>query len=49
MLAQAGSQIEILGFHARLRIAVQRYFWDRKTGVTQWEHPGCQVPETVSA
>eukprot|EP00435_Cladocopium_sp_Y103_P047354 s200_g13.t2 len=25
------------------------YFWDRGTGRTQWEHPECQVSETVAA
>ena len=25
-----------------------RYFWDRGSGLTQWEHPDCQVNETVA-
>ncbi|CAJ1336320.1 unnamed protein product [Effrenium voratum] len=25
------------------------YYWDRSSGLTQWEHPDCQVMETVSA
>lgn len=25
------------------------YFWDRRSGLTQWHHPGCQVNETVAA
>lgn len=24
------------------------YFWDRGSGLTQWEHPDCQVNETVA-
>lgn len=24
------------------------YFWDRGSGLTQWEHPDCQVTETVA-
>ena len=32
-----------------LKCLCLRYFWDRRSGLTQWHHPGCQVNETVAA
>ena len=37
-----------LSLHPLRAPLAPRYFWDRGNGLTQWEHPDCQVTETIA-